>query len=122
MEYLIFGSMAKSHFRPLPSVGNMDLLINPTRGNAKKLKLALDRIYGSMARCTVEDLAEPGKHLYLGRDYKDYLNVDFFTAKREFDFLKAFSRSITVEIADGIQAHIACEADLEILDLFNEEE
>ena len=75
-----------------------------------------------MARCTVEDLAEPGKRLHLGRDYKDDLNVDLFTAKRGFDFREAFSRSIAVEVVDGIPARIACEADLEILDSFKERE
>ena len=53
--------------------------------------------------CTAEDLVEPGKHLYLGRDYKNYLNVDLFTAQRGFDFREAFSRSIAVEVVAGIQ-------------------
>ena len=86
--------MAESHYRSLASVGDMDVLMNPTPENATKVKPALDsvvcRIYGSTARCTAEDLAEPGKHLCLGRDYKNYLNVDLFTAQREFDFCEAF--------------------------------
>ena len=110
----------ESHYRSLASVGDMDVLIDSTPENATKAKPALDsvvcRIYGSPARCTAEDLAEPGKHLYLGRDYKDYLNVDLFTAKREFDFREAFSRSIAVEVVHGIPARIASEGDLKILD------
>ena len=117
VEYLLFGSMAESHYRSLARVGDMDVLINPTPENATKAKPALDsvvcRIYGSPARCTAEDLAEPGKHLCLG---KDYLNVDLFTAKREFDFCEAFSRSIAVEVVHGIPARIASEGDLKILD------
>ena len=119
VEYLLFGSMARSHYRSLASVGDMDVLINPTLENATKVKSALDevvcRIYGSTPRCIVEDLAEPGKHLCLGRNYKDYINVDLFTAKREFDFSEAFSRSIAVEVVDGITARIAYEWDLKIL-------
>ncbi len=69
VEYLLFGSMARSHYRSLASVGDMDVLINPTLENATKVKSALDevvcRIYGSTPRCIVEDLAEPGKHLCL---------------------------------------------------------
>ena len=52
----------------------------------------------------------------LGRNYKDYLNVDLFTAKREFDFREAFSRSIVVKVVHGIPARIASESDLKILD------
>ena len=41
VEYLLFGSMAKSHYHSLPSVGDMDVLINPTPENATKVKSAL---------------------------------------------------------------------------------
>ena len=119
VEYLLIGSMAESHYRSLASVGDMDVLLNPTPGNATKVKPALDaimcRIYGSTARCTAEDLAEPGKQLRPVRD-KSYLNVDLFTAKREFDFREAYSRSIAVEVVAGIPARIASEGDLKILD------
>ena len=127
VEYLLFGSMAKSHYRHSPSsVGDMDVLINPTLENATKVKPALDAIMcrihdGALANCTAEDLAEPGKHLCLGRNYKDYLNVDLFTAKREFDFRVAFSRSIVVEVVRGIPARIASEGDLKILDLLRQQ-
>ena len=121
VEYLLFGSMAESHYRSLASVGDMDVLINPTPENATKVKPALDAIMcrihdGALANCTADDLAEPGKHLCLGRNYKDYLNVDLFTAKREFDFREAFPRSIVVEVVHGIPARIASEGDLKILD------
>ena len=43
VEYLLFGSMAKSHYRHSPaSVGDVDVLLNPTLENAKKVKPALD--------------------------------------------------------------------------------
>ena len=75
---------------------------------------------GALANCTAEVLAKPGQRLCLGRDYKRYLNVDLFTAKPEFDFREAFSRSIAVEVVDGIPARIASEGDLKILgELFN---
>ena len=81
VEYLLIGSMAKSHYHSLPSVGDMDVLINPTPENATKTKPALDSVMcrihgGAPANCTAEALAEPGTQLCLGRDYKRYLNVD----------------------------------------------
>ena len=42
VEYLICGSMAESHFRPVFRVDDMDLLINPTNENAERLKPALE--------------------------------------------------------------------------------
>ena len=32
VEYLLIGSMAESHYRSLASVGDMDVLLNPTPG------------------------------------------------------------------------------------------
>ena len=44
VEYLLFGSIAESHYRSLASVGDMDVLINPTPENATKVKPALDAL------------------------------------------------------------------------------
>ena len=119
VEYLIFGSMAKSHYRSVARVSDMDVLLNPTLENAKKVKPALDfvvrRICGSLPNLTVEGLAEPGRQLDLNF-CRSYLKVDLFTAKREFNFCEAFSRSIAVDVVDGIPAQIASEGDLKILD------
>ena len=127
VEYLIFGSMAKSHYRSVARVSDMDVLLpageppewqfNP---NATKVKSVLDsvvfRICGSLPNLTVEDLAKPGRRLDLGSFCRSYLKVDLFTAKREFDFCEAFSRSIAVAVVDGIPAQVASEGDLKILD------
>ena len=121
VEYLLFGSMAKSHYRHSPaSVGDVDVLLNPTLENAKKVKPALDFVVrricgGFLPDRAVEDLAKPSKQLVLG-SFGSYLKVDLFTAKREFDFCEAFSR-IAVEVVDGIPARVASESDLKILGL-----
>ena len=157
VEYLLFGSMAKSPYRHSPaSVGDVDVLLNPTLENAKKVKPALDFVVpricgGSLPDRAVEDLAKPGKQLVLGSfakpgkqlvlgsfakpgkqlvlgsfakpgkqlvlgSFGSYLQVDLFTANREFDFCEAFSR-IAVEVVDGIPARVASESDLKILGL-----
>ena len=118
VEYLIFGSMAKSHYRSVARVSDMDVLLNPTPENATKVKPVLDsvafRIDGSPARCTAEGLAKPGKQACPVGDKRD-LNVDFLTASREFNFCEAFSRSIAVDVVAGIPARIASEGDEKIL-------
>ena len=122
VEYLLFGSMAKSHYRHSPvSVGDVDVRLNPTLENAKKVKPALDFgvCAGFVAPCRISPLrASPntGRQLDLGSFCRSYLKVDLFTAKREFDFCEAFSRSIAVEVVDGIPARVASEGDLKILD------
>ena len=117
VEYLIAGSMARSHYCSVPSVCDMDVVINPTLENATKVKPVLDdfmyRLSGLMAKnFTPEGLAKPGMQVHIG---KDYLNVDLFTARPEVDFPKAFSRSIAVDVVDGLRASIVSEDDLEII-------
>ena len=117
VEYLIGGSMARSHYCSVPRVRDMDVVINPTLENATRVKPVLDdfmsRLSGfSVKHWTLEALAKPGKQVRLG---KDYLNVDLFTARPEVDFPKAFSRSIAVDVVDGLRARIVSEDDLEII-------
>ena len=81
--------------------------------NATKVKPVLDdfmyRLSGFMVKnFTLEDVAKPGKRVRLG-------NVDLFTARPEVDFPKAFSRSIAVDVVDGLRARIVSEDDLEII-------
>ena len=113
VEYLIGGSMARSHYYSVPRVRDMDVVINPTLENATKVKPVLDdfmyRLSGFMVKnFTLEDVAKPGKRVRLG-------NVDLFTARPEVDFPKAFSRSIAVDVVDGLRARIVSEDDLEII-------
>ena len=117
VEYLIGGSMARSHYGSVPPVNDMDVVINPTRDNATKVKTVLDtfiyRINGFMAeKITLEALAKPGTQVTL-KDHR--INVDLFTARPEVDFPKAFSRSIAVDVVDGLRARIVSEDDLEII-------
>ena len=50
--------------------------------------------------------AKPGKQACPVGDKRD-LNVDFLAARREFNFCEAFSRSIAVDVVDGIPARVA---------------
>ena len=111
VEYLIGGSMARSHYCSVPRVGDMDLAINPTLENATKVKPVLEDFVYRAKNFTPEDLAKPGTQVHLGK----YLNVELFTARPEVDFPKAFSRSIAVDVVDGLRARIVSEDDLEII-------
>ena len=121
VEYLISGSMAESHYdrSSVARVSDMDVLLNPTPENGIKAKSVLDsvvfRIDGSTARCTAENLAKPGTQTCPVGNKHD-LNVDFLTARRDFNFYEAFSRSIAVDVVDGIPARIVSKGDKKILD------
>ena len=55
VEYLIGGSMARSHYCSVPRVGDMDLVINSTLENATKVKPVL------------RGLCVPGQKLHPGK-------------------------------------------------------
>ena len=117
VEYLLIGSMAKSHYDQQPSVGDMDLLINPTPENARRVKSAFrDRNYHHLLQYDLEKLAFPGKQIRIS----DCGHVgDVLTPKPGFDFCKAFSCSIDIEV-DGIPVRIASKRELETLDSMRE--
>ena len=115
VEYLNVGSMAKSHFRPILSVGDMDLLVNPTPENATRMQAAIDDVNWSLyfrkGPDYHEKLVERNKQLI----HKD-INAHILTPTFGFNFNSAFSRSIETEVTGGIQARIASVHDLETLD------
>ena len=118
VEYLIGGSMARSHYCSVPRVRDMDVVINPTLENATKGEACLRMILCAGLEAswpkisTLEALAKPSTQVRLD---KDCLNADLFTARPEVDFPKAFSRSIAVDVVDGLRARIVSEDDLEII-------
>ena len=119
VDYLLIGSMAKSHYVRQPSVGDMDLLINPTTENARKVKSVVrDREYHHLLQCNLEKLALLAKRIQI---YDCGHVGDILTPKSGFSFCKAFSCSIAIEV-DGIPVQIASKRDLETLDSMRETE
>ena len=127
VEFLIIGSMAKSCYWRVPVVNDMDLMIAPTIENAIKVQSAF-----SVVQCTLslplKDVLIPirsecfihkvgqGKALQVNLRRATGIKAEFFTPKPEFDFCEAFSRSILVEVVDGIKAQIVSKYDLDFLD------
>ena len=116
VEYLRIGSMAKSYYRPLHSVGDMDLLYNPEPENAKKVGDALYYVnYTLLSRTDFIDYTKLTSHGLQIR-INDHIDADILTPLHGFSFRNAFCRSIAIEVAAGIPVRIASEHDLEILD------
>src|SRR5947207_8893866 len=82
-RFFIRGGTAVHFYDPTRVVGDLDLLIEPSRETAEKVHATLSRaIWPDMLEFTVDDLAQPGKHVRITRP----LYVDVLTPKRGIDF------------------------------------
>ena len=114
VEYLLIGSMAKSHYGTQPHVNDMDLMINCTPENKRKvLSVLVDLDY--QFRDDPEKLTKRGKRFLLFDG-----SVDVLTPPEQgFSLDKAFSRSTQVVVL-GIPVPVASMCDLERLDYLRE--
>ena len=117
VQYLLIGSMAKSHYCRQPRVNDMDLMINPTPKNVRQVVSALRTVDNAvdLTKLSAEierALVEGGQQMPLFHAG----NVEIFapSAKR-FNFRKAFSRS-REGLVLGIPVQIASICDLKTLD------
>ena len=120
VKYLLVGSMAKSHYyRLCEPPGDMDLLINPTIENARRVESAFrQRNYYHLLQLTLEKLALPSKRIEI---FDCGVRVgDVLTPKANFNFLEAFSRGET-EVVEGTTVRIASMCDLRLLDTLREQ-
>ena len=125
VQYLLIGSMAKSfHWAELDAVDDMDLMVNPTQENVRKVLSVLHSVPHAVdaAELTLDlkrKLVEEGKHMLLFTNQHDtHGDVNILTPpKEEFSFLEAAERS-TEELIRGldIRVQVASLRDLEMLD------
>ena len=121
VEYLLIGSMAKSHYRPQSHVNDMDLMVSSTRENAERVERVLRHDMGECV--TVADLPEDLAERLATRDmqlclFKQHgvVPVHVITPKG-FDFRRAYSRSTEEWIRwCSMLVRVASMSDLEILD------
>ena len=122
VQYLLIGSMAKFHYCRQPRVNDMDLMINPTPKNVRKVLSALRTVDNAvdLAKLTDEierELVEGGKYMRLF--YEGNAEIFAPSAKR-FNFRKAFSRSREGFVL-GIPVRVASMCDLKALDSLREQ-
>ena len=115
IKYLVVGGRAVRHYCPERDVDDLDLMINPTEENAKKVEFALLDLekYGfyligiEQTRIDLNLLANPCFRLPLKKRIwaTKTINADILTSPKEFNFNSALHNSIQGEI-NGIYAHI----------------
>ena len=111
VEYLLIGSMAKSHYRSQPHVTDMDLMINCTQETQIRVLSVLRENLNYLYRDDPEKLTKPCKRLLLFDG-----SVDVLTPPAQgFNFDTARSRSTEGMVYD-IRVPIASMCDLEVLD------
>ena len=116
VECLLVGSMAKSHYsRQCEPPGDMDLLINPTLENARRVESAFRGRHYRFDLELLEKLTRPKVQIRIFDDCGGHVG-DVITPSPSFSFSEARDRSIEIEIVDGITAQVAAECDLEMLD------
>ena len=125
VQYLLIGSMAKSfHCSELDAVDDMDLMVNSTQENVRKVLSVLRSVPHAVdpAELTLDlerKLVEEGKHMLLFTNQHDpHGDVHILTPpKEDFSFLEAAERS-TEELIRGldIRVQVASLRDLEMLD------
>ena len=125
VQYLLIGSMAKSfHCSELDAVDDMDLMVNSTQENVRKVLSVLRSVPHAVdpAELTLDlerKLVEEGKYMRLFTNQHDpHGDVHILTPpKEDFSFLEAAERS-TEELIRGldIRVQVASLRDLEMLD------
>ena len=121
-EYLVVGGLAVQYYCPERQTYDLDLLINPTHENAKKVKEALLRLtelgFDCIDKRKIRELDEdhltrPKIQLPLKRSATSikYLCADILTPCANFDFKSAMLNSLVVNI-NNREVHLISYYDL----------
>ena len=100
VEYLIVGGLAVAYYCPQRQVGDLDLVVNRTLGNAQKIWAVLTQLGGCDFDYT--KLIEP--KIQIPFKFSNY-EADILTPEEDFDFSRAFSESNEVKIS-GVHIRI----------------
>ena len=121
VDYLIIGSVAKSHYRYVHGVDDLDLLVSPTLENSERVVRAIHEVNCRIFGCTKAiDPYYFSKPRRKSEKHPD-LWADILTPVESFSFCDAFSRSIEIQVFDDVRARIVSERDLDRLDEFREQ-
>jgi hypothetical protein len=100
-RFIIIGGLAVKFYCPDRVVDDLDILIDPTLGNAQAVRRVL-LCFGLRPQFSVQDLAGPKKHLPL----RNFLYLDLLTPDTEtsFDDLLADAQPASL---NGVVVHVA---------------
>ena len=120
VKYLVVGGRAVRHYCPERDVDDLNLMINSTEENVKKVEFALSDLekYGfylvgiGEKRINLNLLAKPCVYFPLKSRIwaTKTINADILTSPKEFDFNSAFHNSINGEL-NGICVNFVSRSD-----------
>ena len=102
VEYLIVGAYAVNHYTQPRYTKDLDLWINPTKMNARRVAAAFAQFGIPMVEITQEDLATPGTQLAVGMPPS---MLDFLTSLPGLDSFKECWLDRTTEALDSFDVH-----------------
>lgn len=98
VEYLLVGGVAAIAYGVPRTTQDIDLLINPTVENAKKLLAILKKLgFGAADLISPEEIIENEAVLF-----KDYFRVDILTKLKRFEFKDVYHKRSTVQVGKDI--------------------
>ena len=101
-EFLIIGAYALAAHGTPRATGDLDIWVNPTSDNARRVMVALRRFGAPLANLTVEDLTTPGTVFQIGVVPS---RVDILTTITGVTFPDAWTRRLTLEI-EGVEVPV----------------
>jgi hypothetical protein len=101
-EYLIVGGYAVVAYGYHRFTGDLDIWINPSPENAKKILDVLKAFGFGKLQLTLKDLTSKDKIIQLGYEP---LRIDLMTSVEGLDFIDCYKRR-TSKKADGIKIHL----------------
>ena len=134
VEYLIVGGYAVMHYSQPRYTKDLDLWLNPTAENARRVTVAFARFGIPLIEIVEADFARPGTQYVIGREP---MQIDFLTSLPGLEFEACWGRrqdapleEITIcylsrddlRLAKRTAARLRDLADLEELDKFSEPE
>lgn len=98
VEYLLVGGVVAIAYGVPRTTQDIDILINPTVANAKKLLSTLKRLgFGTADMITPEELVKNEAILF-----QDYFRLDILTRLKKFEFGDVFSKRSTIQVGKGL--------------------
>jgi hypothetical protein len=110
VEYLIVGGYAVMHYSQPRYTKDLDLWLNPTAENARRVSNSFRAFGIPLQEITEADLAVSGTQYVIGREP---MQIDFLTSLPGLEFMPCWERRVTALLGQ-IPVHYLSKADLQL--------
>jgi hypothetical protein len=106
IEFIIFGGVAVRYYncRDIDDVGDLDLMINPTRDNAERVDKLLQALHLNHRTWTVDDIVKPDKLKII--NIKKTFDVEIFAFPTEEIDFNALIKQSKIELIENAEVKV----------------